>query len=265
MRRRDRGWTDNPLVPISGKRLHAAIIESDISVARLARKVGMKQPTLQYVVAGRTRRCRASNRAALALEFGVQEAWLEGRSDSGPFHDRQLARAKQQGTTVLPDELRVDLPPLAELRAARLIEACLTKWEQDLRKGIAPPPKPESLLGQVRAHYKGQDLTLWLGSYLESLVLSARTFRSLLYRFPQRLTETHSDLLSWYLSQDERFTAEWIRAVSELLKPWIEGRRQLDYTACYSLLERLRESQGALLRRAKRGGALRGVGGRLKH
>jgi transcriptional regulator with XRE-family HTH domain len=244
-------------VAISGDRLRAAIAESGISVAKLARKIRMNQPTLQYVVSGKTKRCRASRRAVLANEFGVQEAWLAGEQEAGPFYDRQLAWAEQHGTIVLPEERQVALPPLAQLRAARLVETCLERWERDLAEGIAPPPDRHSVLGQVRGNYKGKDLTLWLGTYLEYLLCSASILRMKLYEYPQLRSGADSGLFTWFLSRDEKFTVAWISALEQLLSPWIEGLRQLDYPACYRLLEELARNQKEFVHRVRRGGITR--------
>ena len=160
---------------------------------------------------------------------------------------------------MLPGERRTGLPPLVELRAARLIEACLRRWGRDLANAITPPPDPDSLLGQVRANYKGESLVLWLGAYLEHFLFSPKLLRAQVYEFPELFGEGDADLFGWYWSQDAKFTLAWITALDQLLSPWIEGRRRLDYAACYGFLEKLSGSERALFCRAKRGGALRVV------
>jgi hypothetical protein len=225
----------------------------------LARKMSMKQPTLQYIVSGKTKRCRISKRAVLASEFGIQETWLAGEQDAGPFRNRQLDWAEQQGTNILPGERRAGLPPLVELRAARLIEGCLRRWGRELASGIAPPPDADSLLGQVWANYKGKSLFLWLGAYFEDFLFSPKVLRAQVYEFPHLFREDEADLFGWYWSLDAQFTLAWITTLDRLLSPWLTGRRRLDYPACYRLLEKLREDERALFFRAKRGGALRVV------
>jgi hypothetical protein len=216
----------------------------------------MPQPTLHAILSGKTKRCRASKRAALARQFGIQEGWLAGDPDSGPFNDRQMVLAERQGTTFEPWEWRTSPPALTELRAARLLDDCLQRWNEDLAQGLAPPPEPGTLLGDVCNSYKGESLTVWLGTFLERHLLEPYFFRLPIYGIPERVSEREAELLLWYWSRDDDFTTAWISALERLLAPWLEKKRHLDYAACYRLIQASIDQQGAFFKRAKREGAL---------
>jgi hypothetical protein len=256
MPKRDRGRAKDPLVPVSAKRLQAVLGESGTSVARLARIMKIPQPTLQYVVSGKTRRCRASMLTTLARRFDVQERWLRGDKDAGPFRDRLDADAEAHGTIFREGERRVGLPLLLELRAARLVERCLDRWEQDLASGVAPPPDRYSLLGEVRIEMREERRALWLGAYLEYVLMSAHVFRQRIYEFPTEPTLEDTDLYRWLTSKDDAFATAWLTALEHLLSPWLEGERRLDYEACYDFLEASRRTNGRMFERARRAGIL---------
>lgn len=81
---RDRGkWRDNPLVPIDGARVREALDLSGRSLPELARQLGERRQTLDYVVRSATTRCRQGRRAAIARALGVSDAWLGGAGDAG--------------------------------------------------------------------------------------------------------------------------------------------------------------------------------------
>jgi transcriptional regulator with XRE-family HTH domain len=81
---RGRGkWQDDPLVPMSGERMHAALQHSGLGLADLARKLGQTRQTLDYIVRGATKRCRRSRRAAIARALAVPDEWLGGSGEGG--------------------------------------------------------------------------------------------------------------------------------------------------------------------------------------
>lgn len=250
MGKRDRGWSDDPRVPVSGEHVAAAVSERNLSVAEIARRIGVPQPTLHYIVAGKTKRCRRSVRDALANELGVLSGWLGGDLESGPFRNRNLRRIQQlPNTTVFPDEFLPEPPPLAQLRATRLIEDIVAAWERDLASGLAP--EPPGVLAEVRKEMSGAERRAWLGEYFEGLLISAATFKPHIYQFPEKLTARDQELVEWWRKDDGGFAAAWVDALSRLLRPWLDGHQRLNYPACYEILTRLAEPGRALFLNAE--------------
>jgi len=249
MSRRDRGWSDDPLVPVSGEHVAAVIRESGLGITEVARALGVNQPTLTYVINGKTKRCHKSLLDALAARFGVLPGWLSGDPDFAPFEERLQATAMAQGTEFSPEELRQGLPPLVELKATKLIQECLDRWEDDLESGTAP--SPPGVLGELRETRTRDQWRAWTGTYLYGLLLNARTFKPHIYQFPAKLTADDAEFVHWWMSEDDGFAAAWIDALSRLLRPWLDGQRALDYAACYRFLAHVYERSRGLIRGAE--------------
>lgn len=82
--RRSRGkFRDDPPVPISGERVKAALLHSGLTLPELARQLGNKRQTLDYIVRSKTKRCRQSRRAAMARALAVSPEWLGGVGEGG--------------------------------------------------------------------------------------------------------------------------------------------------------------------------------------
>lgn len=76
-----RDGLDDPLVPIRGDRVRAALKRADMTVSALARRVGASQARLDLIVRGKTKRCRRSVRAAIANAFAVTVGVLGDETD----------------------------------------------------------------------------------------------------------------------------------------------------------------------------------------
>ena len=63
--------------------MRIALQHSGLGLADLARKVGDARQTLDYIVRGKTERCRASRRAAIARALGSPDEWLGGEGEGG--------------------------------------------------------------------------------------------------------------------------------------------------------------------------------------
>jgi hypothetical protein len=214
------------------------------------------QPTLHYLVSGKAKRCRASIRRGLARQFKIKEGWLAGDPNSAPFRDRNLARAERQGTIISPEERRQELPPLAELRVARLLEDCLRRWEQDVDSGVANLPDEGTRLGVICRNYSGEARIDWLGDFLETFLFGPKFLRLLIYGIPKRLGKAESELLHWYWKSDVDFTSAWVETLQALLGPWLEGHMPLDYEGCYGSLEAGIARDSQFFHRARQEGAL---------
>lgn len=69
---------------------------------------------------------------------------------------------------------------------------------------------------------------------------------------PEAPGEADLELISWWLSNEDQFAAHWILALRELLNPWLEGERSLNYPACYALLGALSAAEGSVMKSTDR-------------
>ena len=118
-RRHRRKFAEDPLVPIDGGRLRAAIDLRGYTISGLARDIGVKQQTLDYAV-HRNQKCRQSLLTDVSRRLRVRELWLRGGS-GGP------ARASRQ-TGENPNQ-----PPAAQLAESWLLSQCKTAFRRDLK------------------------------------------------------------------------------------------------------------------------------------
>jgi len=248
MRRSLRKYRDDPLVVFAADRVQAAIRHDGVSVAALARALRVRQPTLYYVCSGKNRRCRRSLLEKMAKRFRVQRRWLEGDPDAGPYVDRQVELAKRQGTVFDPWELREGLPPFAELRASKLVDDILGAWQRDLRSGVAPAPPPDTTIGQVWRDMNEENRWIWIGAWLERLILQPTVYRQLAYRLPGKITAGQAELFDWLGSPDDSMSASLVDVLERLLAPWLEGSRPLNYPAAYAFLQALADRMRAVSR-----------------
>jgi hypothetical protein len=244
-----RKYRADPLVAFISDRVRAAVRYSEVSVAALAGALAVPQPTLQYIVSGKTRRCRRSLLEKMAKRLHVQRRWLEGDPGAGPYVDRQIELAKRQGTISEPWELREGLPPLAELRAGTLIEDILGAWKRDLKSGVAPAPPPDTTVGQVWREMNEENRWIWIGAWLERLVLQPTAYRAAAYAFPERITARDIEVVDWLGEADEEMSTGLVSALERLLDPWLRGTRQLNYPAVYAFLESLKVPGNKVSRR----------------
>lgn len=152
--RRDRKkWVDDPMVAISGVRLRIALQHSGLGLADLARKVGDARQTLDYIVRGKTKRCRASRRAAIARALGSPDEWLGGADEGGM--DWLVGRLAGR--------------PQGDRAVNRLGRRC----ERALQRDGAPLPNATGLLLNLAGP------AYWRGRLLEELPLDLREYADL--------------------------------------------------------------------------------------
>lgn len=256
MRRRRRKYEADPLVPFVHERLQAAVQESGLSVSRLAAVLRVPQPTLHWAVTGKSKRCRRSLLGKLARRLGIDPKWLRGEPDAGPFARRQATLAEQQGTvfeTWERDHFFPSLPPMAELRAGTLVEAMMTAWARDLESGAAPEPSENTKIGSVWHKMDEAGRHVWIGAWLEDLLLTPQVYRPFAYSLPERIGAEDVDLLDWLEEKDDSFSISMITVLETLLSPWFNGVRALDYAAAYGFLEVLAVRRNAVIRTVDKG------------
>lgn len=128
------------LVPIRSDRLRAAMVLSEWTVTRLAKRLGKKEnpQTVHYLAQGDgVKRCRASRRAALAKLLDVTEDWLAGEDYGVPL------------PAVLPLLRELEGSPRVMLAVGRLFERCYLAVERDL---VKEPKRPDSSIGWNATH-----------------------------------------------------------------------------------------------------------------
>lgn len=213
-------WTDDPLVPIDGSRIEAALKAADLSRRECARLIGMRKedaPKFDHVVT-KQRRCRRSLRRKLASVLRrrigfVTEEWLSGegglalpdgadllwdsnyRLRSGRIYPR--SRRGDDGEIVSEPEL-YEFPPGYELEAARLVQVLAQAIERDRAQGIDHGLSEESL-------------TVVVSDLLSVLPWHAYIFGD--------------DLQDVDVEQANDFAVHMAEVVRHILRPWLAGER----------------------------------------
>ena len=112
----------DPLVPVEGDRVNAAVRASGMSVSEFARAIGEKQQTIDLLVRGITKRCRKSRLVKIASQAGgfVTPGWLSGAAFSAKALSGvgRLPDVPVSGRGPLPGA--TSLPPRADLETVRL-------------------------------------------------------------------------------------------------------------------------------------------------
>jgi hypothetical protein len=226
-------WSDNPLVPVRGNRVRAALAWRGLSnreaAARLKKRgVDLTAQGLDYITAGETRRCRRSVRSELARLCGppITAAYLGGEENLDlpplplsryalkvPSAPADMLGSKVPGhpEPINPQRVRqspaVSPPPRYELEAIRLAKLIAKAWERDREKEEEVP----NVLNEVRFLLSLPFWRKWiyemgdLGAEFPSLKTRALELESI---------ETESDA----------FAAALARALTILLRPWLQGK-----------------------------------------
>jgi hypothetical protein len=206
---------DDPLVPISGTWLDAALQDRGISRREAARQLNRQginetPQTLDNIAAGKQRKCRATLRAALAELTGLSEKFLAGGLRTWSS-DRMLHFQVSDG---LP---RVYL---ARERVRRMITRA---WRRDLERGLGLIPT-----------YKGRVEDQSDESFRQYVELAVDRLLSVWW-WRQLLLE---DGGGWRVSPGdaERFAIGLAGALEVLLAQWFNDRSALDFEAFGQLL-----------------------------
>ena len=84
IKRKHRRKADEPLVPIDGSRVRAAIEWQRLTVNGAAKRMQVRQQTLDSIVRGKTKRCYHSLREKVAALLELPAEWLGGETDLVP-------------------------------------------------------------------------------------------------------------------------------------------------------------------------------------
>lgn len=123
-----RGSAD-PMVPVYGPNLRAAMLNQGLRVADVARDLKINRQTIAYLAAGEgTKRSRASRRARLAKLLKVTEQWL---GEPSTAFIPLLAWNIPGGIATMP-EAGFYIPPRVQLAMRRFLEKAVAAATRDL-------------------------------------------------------------------------------------------------------------------------------------
>ena len=212
----------NPLVPISAEFVKAALKSKGLSVTAAAKKIGVSQNSLHYIVTGQTRNCHASLRRDLAKLLKQSQRFLEGKTTILPYAFERLFHVGDW--TPIPF-----VPPHAQLVASDFIVRCIERWERDIKAKTAPPPRGFEEL-----------MTLWnrppefrqgnVGMAIYEL-LEPNLWRRTALALPS------SDVPAVTSEQRDTAMPGLIAMAEVVLEPWFEGSSPLEYEKAYALIE----------------------------
>ena len=259
---------DNPLVPISGERLRAAIEFRNSSVRRTAKKAGERQQTVDFIVQGRSERCRRKRRLRLAKALDISAEWLGGEAVppvAGAVSGLPLPEWRGEGGGVLDENLRrldpgsPSLPPSYQLVWSELVGRVVSAWKRDIAKGHEeaarlaeryPLELTDSAWPSVAILVRrALALTWWRPLLIMPLPppIAPANLAELDSAERMKLAEENAKALAiGQLTPKELddFAKAGAVALSQLLRPWLDGERELDYDVAAGILDWLRSGGG---------------------
>ncbi len=254
-RKHRRKKLENPLVPIVGDRVRAAVEWRGLSVNAAATASRIPQQTLDSIVRGETKRCHRDRRDKLAELLALPPEWLGGETDLMPSltpwppypgldYTPPITADEMGRVHRVPDEgpttQRFGLPPRYQLAAAELTNRVIQAWQRDIDKGSKEAQ--EVLLRLSVGEWKARpwDLVAMLVHRLISLFWWRRFFfRPPLLPKPidpnvsdeewkAAAREQQSKMAKEATSTDALATSG-VKALSAALEPWFQGTRELRY------------------------------------
>lgn len=227
-----RGSAD-PMVPVYGPNLRAAMMNQGLRVADVARDLKINRQTIAYLAAGEgTKRSRATRRARLAKLLKVTEQWL---AEPSTAFIPLLASNIPGGMATMP-EAAFYVPPRTQLALRRLLEKAVAAATRDLSNralrdsGIRETESIDNVLQHVAVCIR----TLVDVDGARNQLLVGMDGPSWGIMFNGEL------LRSRHLPADadeEEAAIDLIGAWEQILKPWFSGKVKMNY-------RRLRERAG---------------------
>lgn len=263
-KRKHRRKTEDPLVPIDGERVRAAIAWRGLSVNAAAGRMGVSQRTLDSIVRRKTKRCYQSLRGKLARLVARPAQWLGGETDLQPAltpwlplpelgyepplwvdENMQIIRPPAGGDLTQ----RTSLPPRYQLAAHDLCTDILKAWRRDIDR---ENPDAEAAIAQLavgRWKKNPWDRAAMLITRLISAFWWRRAFLKTGLR-PTLRPDQRGDrrqglrpdqgpsmITGAVESAEDDFAVAAATALSTLLRPWLSGAEELDYESFVSVLE----------------------------
>jgi hypothetical protein len=265
MRRRHRRKDSEPLVPINGGRVMAAIEAAGLSVRRAAVHIGEKQATLNSIVKGTVKRCRSSRRTRLAGLLRCTEAWLGGEDVSPfglpPWHSSDageerwplvidenfiLRRLTADGHYAGPTKET----PRYELRALYLGEKIVLAWRRDIEAG---QQEAQDAIERLIGGSSNEDSWLLVLRLVQRLIACGWWRRLLISRpnsaVPLPVTPHDAEaetIWTWPVTEESRaeeveaseaFAIAAADSLETVLRPWLIGTHSLGYDHFSTILK----------------------------
>ncbi len=183
-------YRDDPLVPVRGDRIRAALKRSSWTTSDLARRVGAKQQTVDLIVRGVTSRCRRSLRARLADALAVPISVF--------------------GDELSADELRE--APFGDYAGLVETPLALRTIYRACNRAAFRDRLPVDAAGDFRGIDELLNPTYW---------------RSLLLAISPKHEKRCADLGDLSSGERDRLGALLADAMTLLLKPWFDGRARV--------------------------------------
>jgi len=260
-KRKHRRKAEEPLVPIDGARVRAAIEWAGLTVNRAATHVQVRQQTLDSIVRLKTKRCYESLRDKLATLLDLPAEWLGGETDLLPSltpwlpypgeagRPPRVVDENLMGRPVPPDgdpTTRASLPPRYQLAAHQLGKKVLGAWKRDIERGNKEANEALARLGvgQWKKHEWER------AAMLITRLLSAFWWRRLFLKPPPlpppidaeraytdeewfalsaKILKENRDVIAEAAEAADELAAHAAAALSSALRPWFEGKRELSY------------------------------------
>jgi transcriptional regulator with XRE-family HTH domain len=268
MPRKHRQKREDPLVPIVGARVRAAIERKGLSVNGAAGRIKVSQQTLDSIVRGRTKRCYESLRERLATLLGLPAPWLGGETDLLPTltpwlplpdlgyqpplwvdENMRIVRPPVGGDLTQ----RTTLPPRYQLAAHDLCTKIVVAWKRDIDQGNSEARAALSRLAVGR----WKDNPWNRATMLVTRLVSAFWWRGLFLKppaLPSAVDSTQFTDAEWQavgekmmaqnqqraaeeLETDNEFAIASASALATTLQPWFAGERELNYDSFIAVLE----------------------------
>jgi lambda repressor-like predicted transcriptional regulator len=226
------------LVRIDGARVRAAIEWEGLSVNAAAQRLGISQQTLDSIVRGKTKRCYASLRDALAQLLGRPAEWIGGETLLQPALTSWLPLPDLGYTPPLwvDENMRIirpspeggytqaaALPPRYQLAAHDLSTGIIKAWKRDIGRNSSEAQAAVARLAAGR----------WKKNPWERVgMLIARLISSFWWRRAFLANPKVGDQ-----NADDEFAVSAASALTAVLEPWFKGQQELDYDWLVSVLE----------------------------
>lgn len=225
---------DDLLVNLDPDRLTEARQTTGLSIRALAMKAGLRQQTVDAMLRTKPlvkpRRCRRSNRNALAKALGLPDAtgslWLGGEI---PFLINDVRRApsgyRYIGMTKSPSNV--------QLARYRLLERCFQACARDSE---SRPPKTttgreggENFFAVKEAIHRLTEVFWWRGQLLQPEEPAYELEGEFSEAFLESLKEAETRPVLGDFGAHEKIEMALITTLDAILTPWFEGEAELNY------------------------------------
>ena len=268
-KRKHRRKVEEPLVPIDGARVRAAIEWAGLSINGTASRIKVSQQTLDSIVRGKTKRCYQRLRDKLAVLLELPAQWLGGETDLAPslapwlpYPGLETRPPRVLDENLMPHlvppegdvALRSTLPPRYQLAAHRLCKQILGAWKRDIEGGNkeAQAALARFAVGQWRNREWDR------ASMLITRLVSAFWWRRLFLKPPplpkaidpsrnytdeewfalgDTMMRENQEQIAEQVEAADQIAANAAAALTTALRPWFENKRELSYPRFIETLE----------------------------